>query len=126
MDSPRSRMKARCRGFALVAAAWLFAAPAVAITFGQLDTFQSGTLAGWTGGSNPINQPTGGPSGVDDRYLQISSGGPNGNLGTFNDAQWSDDYAGAGVTRVNFDLNNFGPDPVSLRVMLLTPGCALG
>ena len=104
-------------------AAWLSAGPAGAIVLGQVDDFQNGTLQGWTGGSAPTNQPNGGPAGAGDRYLHLSTGGSPGNLGAFNTMQWSGDYGSAGVTRVIFDLNNFGPDPVSLRVMILTAGC---
>jgi hypothetical protein len=111
-----------CRQLALVVAIALSAVPAVAITFGQFDNFQSGTFAGWTGGVALSNQPNGGPDGPYDRYLRLDSGG--GNLGIFNEAQWSGDYAAAGVTRVVLDLNNFGPNPVSLRVMIATPGCS--
>lgn len=106
---------------ALIAAIWLLSIPARAIVLGQLDDFQSGTLQGWAGGSSPTNQPSGGPSEDQipgDRYLQLSSGG--GNLGIFNESQWAGDYATAGVTRVNIDLYNFGPDPVSLRLMVTT------
>jgi hypothetical protein len=111
------------RHIALIAALSLLGSPAVAIVLGQFDNFQSGTLQNWTGGSNPTNQPNGGPDGASDRYLRITSGGVSSNLGVFNSAQWAGGYGAAGVTRVNIDLNNFGPDPVSLRIMIATPGC---
>ena len=115
-------MKCRlCRHLAVAAAICLISIPAGAITFGQLDDFQDGSFELWTGGSIQTNQPTGGPSGDPwDRYLQLSTGGVASNLGAFNTAQWSGDYATAGVTRVNIDLYNFGPDPVSLRLMITT------
>jgi hypothetical protein len=112
-----------CRQLALVVAIALSAVPAAAIVLGQFDNFQSGTLQNWTGGSNPSNQPSGGPDGAYDRYLRITSGGVSSNLGVFNSAQWAGSYGAAGVTRVNIDLDNFGPDPVSLRIMIATPGC---
>ena len=112
--------------FALLATIWLLASPARAIIFGQFDNFQDGTLASWTGGALLSNQAGGGPDGAYDRYLQVSTGGSPGNLGVFNTAQWSGDYVTAGVTRINIDLKNSGPDPVSLRLMVTTtpgPGC---
>jgi hypothetical protein len=118
-------MRARSsRYLALLAAVCLSDAQAAAITLGQIDNFYDGTTQGWTGGTSLSNQPTGGPGGTGDRYLQLNSGG--GSLGTYNLIQWSGNYAAAGVTRVNIDLKNFGPAPVSMRLMLFTPGCAFG
>lgn len=106
---------------ALVAALGLLAGPARAVVLWQIDTFQDGTLQGWDGGSSPSNQPTGGPSGeLGDRYLQLTTMGNPSNLGAFNTAQWSGDYAAAGVTRINIDLKNSGPNPVSMRLMVTT------
>jgi hypothetical protein len=116
-----------CRHLALIAAISLLSIPAVAITFGQNDNFQSGTTQGWTGGTPLVNQPSGGPdelSNPGDHYLELSTGGFAGNLGTFNTMQWAGNYDAAGVTRVNIDLKNFGPDPVSLRLMITTAATA--
>jgi len=99
----------------------LAAAPAAAITIGQVDDFQNGTLQDWGGGSSPTSIATGGPAGANDRYLQISA--TNNNLGTNNTAaRWTGDYGAAGVVALSFDLNNFGPDPLALRIMLFGPG----
>jgi hypothetical protein len=111
-----------CRLLAWIAAISLSAMPAGAISLGQIDTFQDGTTQGWTGGVLLTNQPNGGPGGAGDRYLQLNTNGL-ANLGTYNKVQWAGDYASAGVTRVDFDLANFGPDTVSLRIMIVTPGC---
>jgi hypothetical protein len=108
----------------MIALIWLLDARASAIVLGEFDSFYDGTKEGWDGGTTTTNQPTGGPGGTGDRYLQLNSGG--GNLGIFNTLQWSGDYAAASVTRVDIDLDNFGPNPVSLRLMLFTPGCAFG
>jgi hypothetical protein len=91
------------------------------ITLGHVDTFQDGSLAGWTGGSNPTNYANGGPGGAGDRYLRISAS--SGLLGTFNKIQWAGNYTAAAVSQLGFDLNNFGPNPVAIRLMLFTPGC---
>jgi hypothetical protein len=109
---------------ALIAVIWLLSMPAGAIVLGQFDNFYSGTTQGWIGGSSPTNQPNGGPEGVGDRFLQLTTGGGASNLGVFNELQWAGDYAGAGVAKVIMDLKNFGPDPVSLRVMIASPGCS--
>lgn len=90
----------------------------------QIDDFQDGTLQGWQGGSNPTNVASGGPSGSGDRYLELDSAGFV--LGSFNGSQWSGDYAAAVIVAVEMDLRAFGPDPVSLRIMLFTPGCEFG
>ena len=105
---------------AVVAIALAAAAPAAAITRGQTDDFQSGTPLSWGGGASPTNIATGGPAGAGDRFLQISSN--NSNLGTNNVVQWTGDYIAAGVVRLNFQLNNTGPNPLELRIALFGPG----
>jgi hypothetical protein len=105
---------------AVVLVSELVAAPALAITLGQVDTFQGGLLAGWGGGSSPTNVPGGGPGGAGDRYLEVSAS--NFHLGARNQAQWTGDYLAAGVDEIAFDLNNFGPDPLALRVNIFGPG----
>jgi hypothetical protein len=106
---------------ALLAALSLSASPARAIVFGQFDDFQDGSLEMWAGGVLHTNQPTGGPSGdPGDRYLELSTDGFVSQFGTRNEAQWTGDYAVAAVTRIHIHLNNFGPQPVSLRLMILS------
>jgi len=95
-----------------------------AITANQLDNFQAGTLQNWSGGSSPTNIATGGPAGTGDRYLRISA--TSNFLGTFNLVQWSGNYVLAGIDQVSMNLNNFGPNAVSVRIMLFTPGCNAG
>lgn len=102
--------------------AWVFvvqlvAAPVWAITLGQVDDFQDGTTQGWGGGSTPTNVADGGPDGAGDRYLQVSS--TDFHLGTNNLLQWAGDYLAEDVEELVFHLNNFGPDPVALRVSLI-------
>jgi len=91
------------------------------VVLGQVDTFQNGTLQGWTGGANPINIPTDGPAGAGDRYLGINSiggNGPGSRLATFNDTQWSGNFLAAGVSGVEVDFRNEGSTPLELRVVL--------
>jgi len=101
---------------ALLLASELVAAPAMAITLGQVDDFQDGTTQNWEGGSNQSNVANGGPDGAGDRYLQVSAS--NFHLGTRNQVQWVGDYLVEGVDELVFDLNNFGPNAVALRVSL--------
>jgi hypothetical protein len=91
-----------------------------ALAAGLLDNFQNGTLQNWTTGTN---QPNGGPSGAGDRYLELTAAG--GPLSAVNEFQWAGTLP-ANADRIEADLNNAGPDPVSVRVMLLTPGCESG
>ncbi len=91
-----------------------------AIAVGQMDTFQDGTSQGWQTGLGPIpNVASGGPAGAGDRYIQYSSSGSagaNSRMVIFNAAQWLGDYVGAGVTRVEMDLNNFSTPTLSIRL----------
>jgi hypothetical protein len=100
----------------------LGAAPALAISLGQVADFQDGTTQGWGGGSSPTHVATGGPGGAGDRYLQISA--TSSNLGANVLAPWSGSYAAAGVDALSFDLNNFGAVPLFLRITLFGAGGA--
>jgi len=98
----------------------LAAAPAAAVTVGQLDDFQDGSVQAWSGGSTPTNIATGGPSGIGDRYLRISAA--SGNLGTNNTTQWLGNYSAAGIVKLNIYLNNIGAVPLALRITVFGPG----
>jgi len=95
-----------------------------AIAPGLVSNFQDGTLQNWTGGSAPTNIANGGPAGAGDRYLQISA--TSNFLGVFNKVQWSGNYIAAQIDHIDMNLKNFGPNPVSIRIMLLTAGCDFG
>jgi hypothetical protein len=95
-----------------------------ALADGLIDNFTNGTLQNWSSAASPTNQASGGPGGVSDRYLQlVASAAP---LSAVNEFQWAGNGAAAGFDHIDVDLNNSGPDPVSVRVMLLTPGCESG
>ncbi len=103
----------------------VLADPGAAVTLGQLDTFSDGTVQGWSEGLNspnpPTNIPNGGPAGVGDHYLQnVSSGGigAGGKMIMFNDAQWTGNYAAAGISRVDADMANFGSTVLHMRIGL--------
>lgn len=117
MTSPRACAKA-------LILLTLAATPALALTVGQIDTFEDGTTAGWSVG-NPSPVPTqniasGGPLGLNDNYLQLRSiggSGPGSRLMAFNRAQWAGDYVAAGAGVVALDVNNFGLTDLSLRLV---------
>jgi hypothetical protein len=104
-----------------VALAALATTRAAAVTLGQVDDFQSGTLQGWQAQASLTNVATGGPAGSGDRFLRIQRL-TAGNLGANNTAQWTGNYAAAGVARLRFHLNNFGPNPLALRVSIFGVG----
>jgi len=87
-----------------------------AISVGQIDDFEDGTLQDWRMGiasvttSHMTNISDGGPDGVGDNYLEVTSdsslsfGGSR--LTFFNQLQWTGDYTAAGLTAIAMDLNN--------------------
>jgi len=106
----------------VAAAAWaLFIAlpRAEAIVVGQIDDFEDGTTDSWAnGGIQPVNIANGGPLGLNDNYLQVSSdsSGMNGRLTVFNRNQWLGNYISAGVNEIALDLNNLGTTTVSIHL----------
>ena len=92
------------------------------VTLPQIDTFQDGTTNNWTDGQadNTSNVSTGGPGGVGDAFLQISSGSFGGKvkLVVFNQMQWTGNYAAAGVAAITMDLKNFGPTDLPMRITI--------
>ena len=94
-----------------------------------VDTFEDGTTMGWfvpippTGPPSPVppeNVGTGGPAGAGDAYLELQATGepgPGGRLAVLNESQWTGDYLAAGIVAIAMDVNNFGPDEVTLRLL---------
>ena len=108
-----------------------------AATLGQVDTFETETTESWEGGERPgitmsSNVATGGPTGVDDAYLQVTTTAFR--VVTRNEAQWTGDYLSAGITDIELDLNVFAytavpsvhvptpPTDLQLRLILWGPG----
>lgn len=89
---------------------------AAGITLNQVDSFQTST-DNWLRGTQFA---TGGPTGVGDGFLQISSGSFGGRpkLITFNQTQWTGDYATAGIAGVRMSLKNFGPADLPIRITI--------
>ena len=98
-----------------------------------IDDFEDGTTEGWTVGDPdahpdaPENIASGGPAGAGDAYLQIDAlggNGPGSRLSVLNLSQWTGDFTG--VTAIGMDVNNFGPDDLTLRLLFVnfadTPG----
>jgi hypothetical protein len=100
---------------------------AQAVSVGQVDTFEDGTLQGWSQGLSAStadhmrNVSSGGPAGLNDNYLEVTSDSTlpfSGNrLTFFNREQWTGDYTAAGITAIAMDVRNFCPcDPLNLRL----------
>ena len=103
------------------------AGEALAITLGQIDTFEDGTLQNWQTGLSAVtaehmsNVSSGGPDGIDDNYLQMFSDSTDpfgGNrLTFFNREQWTGDWLAADVTAITLDVKNFSSSvPLNLRL----------
>lgn len=122
--------------FVLAAALCLATAPSVAaVSVGHVDNFEDGTTQGWTinllgsgsppADAYPTNIANGGPSGVDDNYLQLTSlggSGPGSRLVGINvGAAWTGNYTAAGVTGIRLQARNLGLTDLSLRLMLSNP-----
>ena len=100
--------------------------PAVATPI-AVDNFQDGSTMGWIVGdpghpAPPVNIPTGGPGGVGDAFLQLTASGgdgPGSRLSALNFSQWTGDFIAAGITSIAMDVNNFGPDNLVLRLLVV-------
>lgn len=92
------------------------------VSTSTFDDFQDGTTMFWGGGADPVNVPTGGPGGVDDKFLQITSRGGIGagsRLAVNNfESRWIGDYRAAGVTAVKLWLKNLSNEQLSMRIVL--------
>ena len=122
VSSIASTMKKKSWCVAVLAVGLLLSArSANAIALGQITNFQDGTLMGWdTGGfATPLeNVSTGGPGGVGDRYLRITSdgAGAGGRLVAFNFSDWTGNYIAAGVNAITISLNNQSNVSLSIRI----------
>jgi hypothetical protein len=116
----RSRNLVAALSFLVVASV---SSPAAAIPI-LPDTFEDGTTMGWSvGGQSPLpptNVATGGPDGS--AYLELRANGiegqPGSRLSALNAAQWMGDYLAAGITAIQMDVRNLGPEDVTLRLLL--------
>ena len=95
-----------------------------ALTVGQIDTFEDSTTQGWlvpgTSLNPPANEPNGGPAGAGDAYLKLVAIGGTGagsRLSVLNESQWTGNYLASGITLIQMDVNNFGPEDLFLRLL---------
>ena len=91
---------------------------------GQIDTFETGDTMGWhvgdPGHPTPPTNVAGGQGGADDNYLLIQAnrpGGPGSRISALSGPQWAGNYLTAGITAIAMDVNNFGPEDLSLRLL---------
>ncbi len=98
------------------------AAPAHAITLGQLDDFQDTMTGDWdNGGAAPGPENLGGgPLGAADRFMRINAdgSGAGGKLTIFSRERWIGDYITPGVTAIEMDLRNFSSQSLSIRIAM--------
>lgn len=103
-----------------------------AVSIGQTDTFEDGTTQNWVtsllGVPNPtppVNVPSGGPEGIDDNFLQVTSlggGGAGSRLSVISFLnQWAGNYIDAGVAAISMDVRNLGATDLSLRLAFADP-----
>ena len=102
-----------------------------AISVGQIDDFEDGTLQDWRMGTTTVtaehmtNITDGGPAGAGDNFLQVTSHEthgttPGGNrLTFFNRLQWTGDYTAAGITAIAMDLKNISSSEIlNMRIAI--------
>ena len=99
----------------------LTAAPAAAISIGQLDDFNDLDPAGWeyAAAGNLTVMASGGPGGPLDPFLHLMTDGvsaPGGRPVITNDDQWAGDYTAAGVDAIAGDFMNGGDVELSVRI----------
>ena len=107
------------------------ASTAAPITLSQIDTFQDLTTDGWFAGGGPLGAfppvpphvvATGGPTGANDAYLSLTSGGgqgPGSRLVAMNVSQWAGDYSG--IATIEMDLLNLGAVDLTIRLLFEDP-----
>jgi hypothetical protein len=107
--------------------------PLFSATVGQVDTFQSGTTAGWFAGGLGMGMVPpvpphvvfgGGPAGAGDNYLLITAiGGSDAGsrLVAINVAQWAGNYLTSGISGITMDLINLGNSDLNIRLLLEDP-----
>ena len=100
-----------------------------AITLGQIDDFEDGTVLGWREGGPSPNDPfpvaSGGPSGPGDGYLENRSSGFFGagsRMVMFNTSSWSGDWNDEGIQKITAHMANFGATDLFMRIAIQGDG----
>ena len=120
------------RSFLAFCCALLPLAPASAVTVGQIDTFEDGTVQNWVVNllgmgphpAPPVNVATDGPAGANDHFMRLTSVGGAGSgsrMTVINLAQWSGDYVAAGVQAISMSVRNPGASDLNLRLFFEDP-----
>lgn len=120
---------------AMVAVVAVPTATASAITSGQVDDFQDGTVQGWGPGFANVafNTADAGPQGNGDNALLIwsdSDNNPSTRTGSrsvgINTTQWNGDWSGEGVTVIAFDARNVNNFDITLWLGIAGPDASVG
>ena len=98
------------------------------VVAGQVDTFEGLGTMGWHVGdpthpAPPAVVTTGGPTGLGDGFLQLTSiggDGPGSRLSAINTTRWAGNYLSAGIFGIGMDVRNFGQSDVVLRLLFAT------
>ena len=92
------------------------------VELNQVDDFEDYTPQNWTKSSSILpnqNIATGGPLGIDDNFLRVQSPA-NGQLVTFNKAQWLGNYYRSNTANrikfISMDVRNSGTNIIFLRL----------
>lgn len=117
-----------------IAIAVLPATSRAQISAGHVNNFEDGTTQGWR--INPLNMgspppaslpgniASGGPAGVNDNYLRLTSLGGMGagsRMVVTNDAGWRGNYIAAGIESIRMDAINLGSTDLALRFFIEDP-----
>jgi hypothetical protein len=89
--------------------------PAAAITLGQVDNFQGGTVQGWSslGQTTTSNVANAGPAGAGDNALDVVA---TNRVTVFNETQWVGNYTAAGVNRITMAVRHQNAFNLQLRL----------
>jgi len=93
-----------------------------------IDDFQGGAIDNWISGASnphpPVNNPTGGPAGAADGFLQCEADGASsgGKMTFFNETQWLFDWPANGIDFISVDFKNLGATTLYMRFNVDGPG----
>jgi hypothetical protein len=109
------RMNGKTLWRSVALAAFLFR-PAAAVTLGQVDDFEDGTIQGWNsnfGSTISSVAADAGPAGAGDDALNVQA---DNRTVVFNEMQWRGNYIAAGVTRISMDFRHTNTFTMQVRI----------